>query len=214
MHGTCFSVEIRPHLPAPLERLTDLSNDLYYSWDRSVRRLFRHLDEETWVACRKNPRVFMRRVSQKKLEEAARDPIFLAEFHGTLSTYDTYMQQRPLLAVDTSLDMERDLIAYFSAEFGFHQSVPIYAGGLGILAGDYCKAMSNLWVPFVGVGLLYRESYFTQFISLHGNQQSVYEPNNFSNLPILPVLREDGKPLTVRVRFDHSAVSARVWLKN
>ncbi|HWS02907.1 MAG TPA: alpha-glucan family phosphorylase [Gammaproteobacteria bacterium] len=211
MHGTCFSVEIRPHLPAPLERLTDLSNDLYYSWDRSVRRLFRHLDEETWVACRKNPRVFMRRVSQKKLEEAARDPIFLAEFHGTLSTYDTYMQQRPLLAVDTSLDMERDLIAYFSAEFGFHQSVPIYAGGLGILAGDYCKAMSNLWVPFVGVGLLYREGYFTQRILHDGTQLADYPHVDPEDMPVHSARDAQGRELDVTVDIAGRPVKIKVW---
>ncbi len=211
MPGTCFSVEIRPILPAQLERLTDLANDLYYSWDRGVRRLFRHLDEDAWIACRKNPKVFMRRVSQKKLEEAAHDPIFLAEYNGTLSAYDTYMEQRPMMAVDTSVDMKRDLIAYFSAEFGFHQSVPIYAGGLGILAGDYCKAMSNLWAPFIGVGLLYREGYFTQRILHDGTQLADYPHVDPDDLPVHPALDAQGSELDVVVHIAGRPVKIKVW---
>ena len=111
MPGTRLSVEIRPILPERLKRLEDLANDLYYSWDRGVRRLFRHLDEKTWVACRSNPKVFLRRVGQAKLEEAARDPIYLADYRGILSAYDTYMQERPLAEIESSFDMQRDLIA-------------------------------------------------------------------------------------------------------
>ncbi|MFQ5644580.1 MAG: DUF3417 domain-containing protein, partial [Thiogranum sp.] len=95
MSGTHFSVEIRPRLPERLARLQDLANDLYYSWNRGVRRLFRHLDEQTWSECRNNPKVFLRRVAQKKLELAARDPIFLGDFRSILSEYDTYIQERP-----------------------------------------------------------------------------------------------------------------------
>ena len=193
MSGTRFSVEIRPRLPERLERLQDLANDLYYSWNRGVRRLFRHLDEQTWIDSRNNPKVFLRRVGQKKLEQAARDPIFLGDFSSVLSEYDTYIQERPLTEVESTLDMDNDLIAYFSAEFGFHQSVPIYAGGLGILAGDYCKAMSNLGVPFIGVGLLYREGYFTQRILRDGKQLADYPHVNPEDLPVIEACDAQGK---------------------
>jgi len=211
MPGTRFSVEIRPILPERLKRLEDLANDLYYSWDRGVRRLFRHLDEKTWAACRSNPKVFLRRVGQAKLEEAAHDPIFLADFRGILSAYDTYMQERPLAEVKSSFDMQQDLIAYFSAEFGFHQSVPIYAGGLGILAGDYCKSMSNLWVPFVGVGLLYREGYFTQRIQCDGTQLARYPHVDPEDLPVVPALDPSGKELDVQVSIAGRQVKLKVW---
>lgn len=211
MPGTRFSVEIRPILPERLARLEDLANDLYYSWDRGVRRLFRHLDEKTWTACRSNPKVFLRRVGQKRLEDAARDPIFLGDFRGILSAYDTYMQERPLTEVESTFDMEHDLVAYFSAEFGFHQSVPIYAGGLGILAGDYCKSMSNLWAPFVGVGLLYREGYFTQRILWDGTQLADYPHVDPDDLPVVAARNANGKELDVRVAIAGRDVKLKVW---
>lgn len=211
MPGTRLSVEIRPILPERLKRLEDLANDLYYSWDRGVRRLFRHLDEKTWAACRTNPKVFLRRVGQAKLEEAARDPIFLADYRGILSAYDTYMQERPLAEVESSFDMQQDLIAYFSAEFGFHRSMPIYAGGLGILAGDYCKSMSNLWVPFVGVGLLYREGYFAQRIQCDGTQLARYPHVDPEDLPVVPALDPLGGEPDVQVIIAGSPVRLKVW---
>ena len=167
--GSRFSVEIQPVLPERFKRLEELANDLYYSWNRGVRGLFRHLDEQCWNACWHNPRVFLRRVRQHKLNEAARDPILLAEYRHVLAAYDTYHEEKPTTSIVKYLDRDTDLVAYFSLEFGFHESMPIYAGGLGILAADYCKAMSNLWVPFVGVGLLYRQGYFTQHIDCNGD---------------------------------------------
>ncbi|MDT8387349.1 MAG: alpha-glucan family phosphorylase [Thiogranum sp.] len=211
MPGTRFSVEIRPILPDRLKRLEDLANDLYYSWNRGVRRLFRHLDEPTWEASRSNPKVFLRRVAQKRLDEAARDPIFIGDFHGILSAYDTYMQERPLADLETSFDMQNDLVAYFSAEFGFHRSVPIYAGGLGILAGDYCKTMSNLWVPFVGVGLLYREGYFTQRLLWDGTQLASYPHVDPCDLPVVPALDSTGRELDIQVLIGGHAVKLKVW---
>ncbi len=211
MPGTHFSVEIRPQLPQRLERLQDLANDLYYSWNRGVRRLFRHLDEATWTESRSNPRVFLRRVAQKKLEQAARDPIFLGDFRSILSEYDTYIQERPLTEVESSFDMNSDLIAYFSAEFGFHQSMPIYAGGLGILAGDYCKAMSNLGVPFVGVGLLYHEGYFTQRILRDGSQLADYPHVDPEDLPVVEAKDARGRDIDISVIIAGRPVKIRVW---
>jgi starch phosphorylase len=211
MPGTQFSVEIRPVLPERLRRLEELTNDLYYSWDRNVRRLFRHLDQQTWLACRRNPKVFLRRVGQKRLDAAARDPIFLSDYRSTLSAYDTYMQERPMTELDTALDVNNDLVAYFSAEFGFHQSVPIYAGGLGILAGDYCKSMSNLWVPFVGVGLLYREGYFTQRLLQDGTQLADYPHVYPDDLPVSLATDAKGQDLNVVVHIADRPVKLKVW---
>jgi len=211
MSGTVFSVEIQPRLPEKIQRLDELANDLYYSWDRSVRRLFSHLDWATWTSCNSSPKVFLRRISQQTLDRAAQDPIFLAEYGRVLSVYDTYMQERPLMAMDKGLDYHKDLIAYFSLEFGLHQSVPIYAGGLGILAGDYCKAMSNLWMPFIGIGLLYREGYFTQRILCSGEQQQHYPHINPEDLPVTPTLDKDGSRVRVRVELRGREVQLQVW---
>lgn len=211
MPGTHFQVEIRPRIPERLTRLEELANDLYYSWNRGVRRLFRYLDEGTWAACRSNPKVFLRRIAQQRLEEASHDPIFLADYRSVLSDYDTYMQERPFTEVETTLDTNLDLVAYFSAEFGFHQSVPIYAGGLGILAGDYCKAMSNLWAPFVGVGLLYREGYFTQRILRDGRQLAHYPHVDPDDLPVVAAVDPQGQEVRVRVDIMGRSVALKVW---
>jgi starch phosphorylase len=137
--GTRFDVEIQPVLPERFARLDDLVNDLYYSWSRNVRGLFRHLDQDSWNACGHNPRKFLRLVRQDRIDAAANDPILLAEYRQVLSSYDTYLEQVPATRVDEYLDRETDLVAYFSAEYGFHESMPIYAGGLGILAADYVR---------------------------------------------------------------------------
>jgi starch phosphorylase len=210
--GTRFSVEIQPVLPERFSRLDELANDLYYSWNRRVRGLFRHLDTDCWNAASHNPKVFLRRMRQHKLDEAANDPILLAEYRHVLSAYDTYLEQKPTLKIDNYLDTENDLVAYFSAEYGFHESMPIYAGGLGILAADYCKAMSNLWVPFVGIGILYREGYFSQRIDCDGTQIAERVRRDPCDLPVTPALDEHGNEVSVSVSLPGRALQLKVWL--
>ncbi|HXW76830.1 MAG TPA: DUF3417 domain-containing protein, partial [Candidatus Eremiobacteraceae bacterium] len=157
-----FSIEIQPNIPDRLKRLADLACNLRYSWDRATRTLFARLDRQLWDAVGHNPKVFLRRIDQSRLERAADDPVYLDGYDQTLSRFDTYVngavrRDGPALAAG-------DLVAYFSAEFGFHESVQIYSGGLGILAGDHCKAASDIGLPFAGVGLLYRQGYFNQII--------------------------------------------------
>ncbi|MCB1875290.1 MAG: alpha-glucan family phosphorylase [Chromatiales bacterium] len=211
MSGKSFFVEVQPVLPDRLERLKDLSLDLYYTWNRSVRRLFRHLDETTWHRCGHNPRLFLRRVPQRRLDEAAEDPILMAEYRGVLSEFDTYMESGAHTRTDAYLRPGKDLVAYFSAEFGFHHSIPIYAGGLGILAGDYCKAMSNLRIPFVGVGLLYRQGYFTQRILGNGEQEEFYTFNDARDLPVNRLLDANGQPIEVQVELGRDTVRLEIW---
>jgi len=210
--GTRFSVEIQPVLPQRFSRLDELANDLYYSWNRRVRGLFRHLDTDCWNAASHNPKVFLRRMRQHKLDQAANDPILLAEYRHVLSAYDTYLEQKPTVKIDNYLDTENDLVAYFSAEYGFHESMPIYAGGLGILAADYCKAMSNLWVPFVGIGILYREGYFSQRIDCDGAQIAERVRRDPCDLPVTPALDEQGNEVTVSVSLPGRALQLKVWL--
>ena len=209
--GTKYSVEIQAVLPERFARLGELANDLYYSWNRNVRRLFRHLDPDCWAASRHNPRVFMRRLHQDSIDSAAQDPILLTEYRNVLAEYDTYLEQKPANGIEHYLSPEQDLVAYFSAEYGFHESVPLYAGGLGILAGDYCKAMSNLWVPFIGIGILYRHGYFTQLIDCDGNQIADYRRSAPRDLPVTPAKAADGAEIRVHVSLPGRELALRVW---
>jgi starch phosphorylase len=209
MAGTLFQLEINPKLPARLARLDDLANNLWYSWDRPTRTLFARLGQKLWGAVGHSPKAFLKRVDQHRLDEAADDPVFLGALARVLSAYDTYhsgpgREHGPHLP-------EGGLIAYFCAEFGFHESLPIYSGGLGILAGDHCKTASDLNLPFVGIGLLYRQGYFLQTIDGEGRQHALYNDADFDDLPVVPVLRPDGSELKVAVRLPGRELRVKVW---
>lgn len=211
MGGTRFSLEVRPSLPPELERLNELANDLYYSWDRSTRRLFALLDPGLWEACLHNPGIFLRRVSQTRLEEAAADHSFLADYHQTLRQYDDYRAEVPDEKLKKRLDAEVERVAFFCAEFGFHESLPIYSGGLGILAGDYCKGASDLGIPFVAVGLLYHQGNLTQEIDAEGNQITHYTPINIDNLPIRPAEDAQGREVLIELDLPERRIAVKVW---
>lgn len=211
MTHTTFTLEVQPRIPVRLRRLEELAGDLVYSWDRRVRALFARLDGGLWRACGHNPKVFLRRVSQQALDEAAQDRGYLEEYSRALSGYDIYMQTAVRSELVGRFDPQTDLVAYFCAEYGLHESLPIYSGGLGILAGDHCKAASDLGLPFVAVGLLYRQGYFTQVIDGRGQQQAVYRPHLIEDLPVTPALNGDGEPVRVTVQLPGRDVSLQVW---
>ena len=211
MPGTRFILEVKPRIPEPLKRLEELANNLFYSWDRQVRRLFTRLDRDVWGSCGHNPKTFLRRISQERLEEAVNDRVFMEDFQRVLSAYDTYHQQGMHAGLEKHISADEDLVAYFCAEFGFHESLPIYSGGLGILAGDHCKAASDLCIPFIGVGILYRQGYFTQTIDEHGNQISHYTPSDFHQLPVTQCVDEKGKPLLINIDFPDRKVFLHIW---
>ena len=212
MSATLFHLEVRPRIPAPLARLEELADDLLYSWDRRVRGLFYRLDRELWHECTHNPKVFLRRVAQDALEEALLDRAYMEEYRRVVANYDAYHQASTHAELGELLDPRRDLVAYFCAEFGLHESVPIYSGGLGILAGDHCKAASDLGIPFVGVGLLYQKGYFTQTIDGQGNQVVQYTHCGCEDLPVSLVRDEQGAPLLIALDFPGRQVFVRVWL--
>ena len=213
MTGTRFSLEVQPSIPERLKRLEELANDLLYSWDSQVRQLFVRLDPDLWERCGHNPKVFLRRVAQRNLENATADPIYVQDYDRILASYDAYHNVRhgTRSELETLLDPQRDLIAYFCAEFGLHESFPIYSGGLGILAGDHCKAASDLNLPFVAVGLLYREGYFHQTIDGQGNQVAHYFRSDPADLPIEPARGTDGKEVHVQVAFPGRTIELKVW---
>ena len=211
MLGKRFTVEYQPEIPKTLSRLPEIANDLYYSWNSEARMLFRRLDEELWEKCNHNPKLFLRRVSQQVLDSASLDSNFIEDFSRVLSSYTAYrnLELSPILSKE--FDPNSDSIAYFCLEFGFHESFKVYSGGLGILAADLCKAASDMAVPFVAVGLLYRQGYFNQEIDNYGRQIAQYNPAQFDQLPITECKDELGEDLYVVVNFQHRVVTLKVW---
>jgi starch phosphorylase len=212
MPGTRYQLEVNPEIPARLGRLEELANNLWYSWDRPTRGLFARLNPGLWRAVKHSPKAFLKRIDQRRLKEAADDPIFLGTMNRVLSAYDSYHAAPNTIDLPGRPPLEQnDLIAYFCAEFGFHESLPIYSGGLGILAGDHCKGASDLRLPFIAVGLLYRQGYFHQTIDREGQQHAHYADNDFDDMPVDPVLAADGSDIRVGVEFPGRTVWAKVW---
>lgn len=209
-YGTSFSLEVNPKIPRRLARLEELANNLWYSWDRPTRTLFARLHPGLWDAVGHSPKAFLKRVDESKLLAAADDQVFLSNYNRILSAYDSYHNE-PLRRGGSEWLRQHDLVAYFCAEFGFHESLPIYSGGLGILAGDHCKSASDMCLPFIGVGLLYRQGYFFQSIDNEGNQRATYTDSDFDDLPVTPVRREDGSEVHIHVDLPHRKVAVKVW---
>jgi starch phosphorylase len=208
--GTTFPLEVNPKLPRRLHRLEELAGNLWYSWDRPSRELFARLHPQLWDAIGHSPTAFLRRVDEQRLVDAAEDPTFLSTFNRVLSAYDSYHGE-PMRRNGSEWLRQSDLVAYFCAEFGFHESLPIYSGGLGILAGDHCKAASDMRMPFIGVGLLYRQGYFSQTVDAEGNQIAVYGDSDFDSLPVKLVVGEDGREVHVPVDLPGRTIRVRVW---
>ena len=212
MPGTLYSIEVQPKIPPALQRLEELANNLLYSWDRQVRGMFFRLDRSLWEQVGHNPKLFLRRIDQRKLEDAADDPAYMQDYAKVISTYDAYLKSKSGKNVRKHINTQADLISYSCAEFGLHESVPIYSGGLGILAGDHCKAASDLGLPFAAVGMLYRQGYFTQHIDSHGNQLAQYNPSWFQDLPVQPALGEGGEAIVVSIQVPGRNIDLKVWV--
>ena len=210
MSGKRFTLEVQPQLPESLGRLDELANDLLYSWDHRVRGIFYRLDRALWQRCGHNPKLFLRRVAQEKLESAVTNRAYMEEYRRVVNGYDAYREARTRPELSELIDPNQDLVTYFCAEYGFHESFPIYSGGLGILAGDYCKAASDLGLPLVAVGLLYRQGYFTQVIDGQGRQQALYHLNDTEHLPIRRA-EKDGQPAALVLEFPGRQVHVRIW---
>src|SRR3989339_1409212 len=208
--STSYILQVRPKIPARLARLEELANNLWYSWDRPTRALFARLHPGLWRATGQSPKAFLKRVDEQRLLDAAEDPIFIGNFNRVLAAYDTYHDYFLQVGSPNWLHKD-DLIAYFCAEFGFHESFPIYSGGLGILAGDHCKAASDLRLPFVGVGLLYRQGYFHQTIDGEGNQIATNIDSTFSDLPVSPALRPDGSEAYTSLNLPNRRLDIKIW---
>ena len=195
---------VRPSLPSQLERMTELAYNLLWSWEPMIRAAFRRLDPAMWRDCGYNPVLMLGRVSQSTLERAAADPRYLALYKSACEIYDSRMHKGPPSA-------DGKLIAYFSAEYGLTECLPVYSGGLGILSGDHLKSSSNQDYPLVGVGLLYQQGYFRQFLTPDAWQQERYPLNDFYTLPLTPAKDRSGADLKVTVKLPTGNVFIQVW---
>ncbi len=207
------SFQVVPSLPAPLAGLRTLAFNLRWAWDHDAIDCFRRLDRRLWESTAHNPVKMLGEIDQNQLIEAAQDEAFLSQIDRVLRSLDSYLTAENTWfhrhypeAVAAGVK-----IAYFSMEFGITECLPIYSGGLGVLAGDHMKSSSDLGVPIVGVGLLYQQGYFRQYLSADGWQQERYPENDFYHMPIKPVLNEDGSPLQVSVEFPGRTVYIQVW---
>ena len=181
-------VTVVPQLPENLQKLAEISNNLWWSWNTEFLRLFEEMDIDLWESVGKNPVKFLKHISQEKIEYFSNNAEFLEKYNRVVSNYDGYLSSKDTwFNKNYSNNKNNDVIAYFSAEYGLDEILPIYSGGLGILSGDHLKSASDLGLPFVAVGLLYKNGYFTQRINSRGEQCSEYYNIDLYNLPITTV---------------------------
>ena len=194
-------ITVNPQLPKRIEKLSEIANNLWWSWNTEFLRLFKIIDRDLWETCEKNPVKFLRLVSQDRLEQITKNTEFLKEYDRLSKQFEDYMNSKNTWFSNKYPENKNDLIAYFSAEYGLDQTIPIYSGGLGILSGDHLKSASDLGIPLVAVGLLYKNGYFHQKINGYGDQEEEYNNIELSNLPINPVKDKDGEELTIYVKL-------------
>jgi starch phosphorylase len=200
-----------PRLPERIARLEELAIDLWWSWHPEARSVFRGLDYGLWRATAHNPVRMLWLMPRTMLEAAASDPAFLQLYDRAIAALDAARAARNTWWANTFPALAGQSIAYFSAEFALHQSLPIYAGGLGVLAGDHCKEASDLGVPLIGVGFMYPQGYFHQHVSAEGWQEESYERLNWADAPIEPAMTPDGQPCITAVPLGDRSVLVAVW---
>ena len=207
-------ITVNPQLPKNINRLQEIANNLWWSWNSEFLRLFKSIDNDLWETVDKNPVKFLKRVSQERIEMASNDDKFVKEYNKVVKNFDDYMTSKDTWFNKKYPENKNDLIAYFSAEYGLDEILPIYSGGLGILSGDHLKSASDLGIPLVGVGLLYKNGYFNQKIEGYGIQTSEYNDIDLENLPINPVKDEKGQDLIIYVKFPKRRLYLKVWQIN
>ncbi len=205
-------LSVFPKLPEKINRLQDIANNLWWSWTPDAQDLYSQMDPALWTAVNQNPVKFLRSVDQTKVDNLAKDKKYISAYKAVVREFDAYMAPDASTWFNrTHADKLDQVIAYFSAEFGLHEALPIYSGGLGILSGDHCKEASDLGLPFIGVGFLYPQGYFTQSIDNTGKQQASYEKIDFAEVPATPALDPQGKQVLINVDLPGRTVYAKVW---
>ncbi len=207
-------ITVNPQLPKRIEKLSEISNNLWWSWNTEFLRLFQKIDKDLWEESEKNPVKFLKRVSQEKLDNASKNAMFLKEYDKLVDNFENYMKSKNTWFSNKYPENRNDLIAYFSAEYGLDQTIPIYSGGLGILSGDHLKSASDLGIPLVAVGLLYKNGYFHQKINGYGGQETEYNNIDLYDLPINAVKDQNGEDLIIYVKFPKRRLYLKVWQIN
>ncbi len=201
-------------LPAELGRLRDIASNIWWCWQPEAMEMFESMSPELWEACGHNPIYMVENTPAARLTELASKKAFVSRVKALAKKFDTYMAQEHLSDVledgTVTVDMDRP-VAYFSTEFGMHESLQLYSGGLGVLSGDHMKSSSDERLPLIGVGLFYLNGYFQQTVDQKGHQNPVYPENHPSSLPLTPIMDEKGEPLTIGVPLGNRTLYARIW---
>jgi len=197
------------HLPRRIARLGDLACNLWWTWQPEAARLFGKLDYDLWERLGHNPIRFLQEANRERLEQIAKDEEYLALFDALFEKFDAYFTKKTWTQKEHP-EFDNKPVAYFSMEFGLHETLPIYSGGLGVLAGDHLKESSDLGLPLVAVGFMYAEGYFSQRISEDGWQEALNKPLTFEHLPV-SLVTKNKKPVTIQIEFPDRNITAQIW---
>jgi starch phosphorylase len=200
-----------PPIPARLGRVAELAQNLWWSWNPEARELFRRLDIPLWRQVRHNPVRLLQEITPERLAQAAADPENARLYDQVVAAFDQALAGRPSWCSQRCPELSEQLVGFFSAEYGVHQSLPFYAGGLGVLAGDIAKEASDLGIPMVGVGFMYPQGYFRQRVNAEGRQEEIYEQIDRNTVPVEHVLGPDGGRLTVPLSLPDRTVLVEAW---
>jgi len=204
-------IKVTTVIPEELSGLKELAHNLWWSWNNEAIDLYREIDLALWERLNKNPVRFLQEVSLKRLEEKLADPEFMARYHDVMNAFNQYMANTNTWFSEHFPEYKDERIIYFSAEYGLHEVLPVYSGGLGVLSGDHCKSASDLGIPFTAIGLFYKQGYFEQHINAEGWQETRFTTLNYSQLPVTPVFDAANRPLTIHVELLGRIVYARIW---
>ena len=207
-------ITVMPQLPERIRGLSVIANNLWWSWNTEFLKLFKIIDIDLWEKVDKNPVKFLNLVSQEKLDSIIENKEFLGKYDEINNNFKAYMESKSTWFTKNYPNNQKDLIAYFSAEYGLDEILPIYSGGLGILSGDHLKSASDLGIPLVAVGLLYKNGYFHQEIDGNGIQRDHYTKIDINTLPILPVKDENGEDLYIDYELPKGTLYLKVWTIN
>ena len=207
-------ITVNPQLPKRINKLGEIANNLWWSWNSEFLKLFKRIDNDLWENSFKNPVKFLKHVSQERLEAVSKDVMFLKDYDKVVENFEDYMKSKNTWFSNKYPNNKNDLIAYFSAEYGLDETIPIYSGGLGILSGDHLKSASDLGIPLVAVGLLYKNGYFHQKIDGAGHQETEYHDIDLYDLPIHPVKDENGEDMMIYIKFPKRRIYLKVWQIN
>ncbi len=204
-------ITVQSFFPEELKQLQDFSYNLWWSWRPRAHKLFQELDEELWYEVEHNPLKMFKYISQSQLNDKNNDPEFNSLLTQVMEEFKEYMNREDTWFHKNYPDKQDFMVAYFSAEFGIHETVPVYSGGLGVLAGDHCKSASDLGVPLIGIGMMYKQGYFIQRLDAEGRQENIYPIYDFGEIPITLVKNDDDLPVKVNISLPGRRVYAQVW---